>query len=52
MGRRCQERLVTPLDLLATIYRTMGISLDTHYDDASGRPVSIVDSGRPIKELC
>ncbi len=51
-GGGVKERLVTPLDLLATIYRTMGISLDTHYDDASGRPVSIVDSGRPIKELC
>ena len=47
-GGGVKERLVTPLDLLATIYRTMGISLDTHYDDASGRPVSIVDSGRPI----
>jgi len=51
-GGGVKERLVTPLDLLATIYHTMGISLDTHYDDASGRPVSIVDSGRPIKELC
>lgn len=45
------ERLVTPLDLLATIYQTLGIPLDTHFEDASGRPVSIVGSGRPITEL-
>ena len=45
------ERLVTPLDLLATIYQTMGIPLSTHYDDSSGRPTSIVDTGKPIREL-
>ncbi len=50
-GGGVQERLVTPLDLLATIYHTLGIPLDTHYEDASGRPVSIVGSGRPIQEL-
>lgn len=50
-GGGVQERLVTPLDLLATIYDRLGVSLDTHYDDASGRPVSIVGSGRPIQEL-
>lgn len=50
-GGGVRERLVTPLDLLATIYHTLGISLDTHYEDSSGRPVSIVGGGRPISEL-
>jgi len=50
-GGGVQERLVTPLDLLATIYHVLGISLDTHYQDASGRPTSIVGGGRPIHEL-
>ncbi len=50
-GGGVQERLVTPADLLATIYQLLGIPLDTHYDDASGRPISIVGSGRPITEL-
>ncbi|MDA1014429.1 MAG: DUF1501 domain-containing protein, partial [Planctomycetota bacterium] len=45
------ERLTTPLDLNATIYQTLGIPLDTHYKDASGRPVSIVGAGKPIHEL-
>lgn len=50
-GGAVQERLVTPLDLLATIYHSMGISLDTHYEDASGRPVSIAGNGQAIHEL-
>ena len=50
-GGGVKERLVTPLDVLATIYAALGIPLDTHYDDSTGRPVSIIDSGRPIGEL-
>lgn len=50
-GGGVHERLVRPLDLLATIYHVMGIPLDTHYNDASGRPVSIVGEGKPIHEL-
>lgn len=50
-GGGVQERLVTPADLLATIYQALGMPLDTHYEDASGRPVSIIGSGRPIQEL-
>ncbi len=33
------------------IYHTLGVPLDTHYEDASGRPGSIVGSGLPIQEL-
>ena len=50
-GGGVKDRQVTPLDVMATIYDAMGIPLGTHYEDASGRPVSIVDSGRPISEL-
>lgn len=50
-GGGVQDRLVTPQDLLATIYHQLGVPLDTHYIDGSGRPVSIVGSGRPITEL-
>ncbi len=38
-------------DVLATIYQTLGIPLDTHYEDSTGRPVGIGDSRRPIREL-
>ncbi|MBC8113998.1 MAG: DUF1501 domain-containing protein [Candidatus Saccharimonas sp.] len=50
-GGGVRDRLVTPLDLLATIYHALGIPSDTHYEDVSGRPVSIVGSGHPIHEL-
>jgi len=50
-GGGVKERLTTPLDIFATIYHTLGIPLDTHYEDSTGRPVSIIDSGRPIREL-
>jgi hypothetical protein len=50
-GGRVRDRPVTPLDLLATLYHTLGIPLDTHFEDATGRPVSIVGSGTPIQEL-
>ena len=45
------EHGVTPFDLLATIYHTLGIPLDTHYLDGNGRPTSIVEGGKPIREL-
>jgi hypothetical protein len=50
-GGKVAERPVSPNDLLATIYQALGISLETHYEDASGRPVSIVGPGKPIHEL-
>ncbi|QDU44865.1 hypothetical protein Mal52_33510 [Symmachiella dynata] len=50
-GGGVRERQVIPLDVLATIYKTMGIPLGTHFEDAAGRPVSIVGTGKPIHEL-
>jgi uncharacterized protein (DUF1501 family) len=50
-GGNVQDRPVTPLDLLATLYQALGIPLDTHFKDASGRPVSIIGGGKPIHEL-
>jgi hypothetical protein len=50
-GGKVHERPVSPLDLLATLYHALGISLDTHFEDATGRPVSIVGAGRPLREL-
>ena len=50
-GGSVKERLTTPLDVMATIYHALGINLGTHYVDASGRPVSIVDGGKPVHEL-
>jgi Protein of unknown function (DUF1501) len=50
-GGQIKERPVTPGDLAATIYRHMGVPLDTTYQDNTGRPRFIVEQGRPIAEL-
>jgi len=50
-GGEVVERPVSPHDLLATLYQTLDVPLDKHFDDATGRPVSIVAGGKPIREL-
>jgi hypothetical protein len=41
----------TPQDLLATIYRHLGIDTSRTFTDFSGRPVSILSDAQPIREL-
>lgn len=51
-GYDVKEARVTPSDLAATVYRHLGIDLDTQWTDWQGRPQSIVtEGGRPIPEL-
>jgi uncharacterized protein (DUF1501 family) len=42
---------VTPQDLAATIYHALGIPLHTWYRAQDGRPIELVPSGRPIRQL-
>jgi hypothetical protein len=50
-GGNVAERPVSPHDLLATLYHAVDVPVDTHFNDATGRPTSIVNTGRPIREL-
>lgn len=50
-GGAIKSNPISPGDLAATIYRHMEVPLDTTYLDTTGRPRSIVDSGKPIAEL-
>jgi hypothetical protein len=45
------ERPLHPQDLLATIYRHLGIDPKSEFPDFSGRPHSILKSGEAIREL-
>jgi hypothetical protein len=45
------ERPYTPQDLLATIYRHLGIDPSRQFTDHSGRPIPILPNGEPIREL-
>jgi hypothetical protein len=42
---------VTPQDLLATVYRHLGIDPEMSIQDFSGRPIPILPSGKPIPQL-
>jgi hypothetical protein len=45
------EKPYTPYDMLATIYRHLGIDYHRTLTDFSGRPVQILNSGVPIAQL-
>jgi hypothetical protein len=42
---------VTPQDLMATVFHVLGLPPDLHYKDPSGRPVPMLNGGKPIAEL-
>jgi hypothetical protein len=42
----------TPQDVLATMYRHLGVDTEQQYLNASGRPIAVLPSGKPIDELC
>jgi hypothetical protein len=46
-----QERPLTPQDMLATIYRHLGVDYKRELVDLTGRPIPILSSGEPIREL-
>lgn len=45
------QRPCTPKDILATIYRHLGIDVQQAFLDTSGRPIPILNEGAPITEL-
>ena len=51
-GGTIKDRVITPSDIAATIYRFMDVPLDATYLDNQGRPHYIVqNNGQPIREL-
>jgi hypothetical protein len=50
-GEYPQDRPLTPQDLLATIYRHLGIDTGHELRDALGRPIPVLPEGSPIAEL-
>ena len=45
------DRPLDPNDLLASMYRFLGIDTEITYPDLRGRPMPILPFGRPIAEL-
>jgi hypothetical protein len=42
---------ITPQDMMATIFHVLGMPQDLHFKDGTGRPVPMIDGGKPIAEL-
>ncbi len=45
------DRPYSPQDLLATVYRHLGIDYGGAFNDFTGRPIHILSRGAPIREL-
>ncbi len=50
-GEEPAARPVAPEDLLATLYHYLGVPLDTTFTDPTGRPVPLLPSATPLREL-
>jgi hypothetical protein len=50
-GYYASENVHSPEDFAATLYTKMGIDPTEHLHTNTGRPVQLVNGGRPIKEL-
>jgi uncharacterized protein (DUF1501 family) len=46
-----KDRSASPADICATIYYCLGIDPEMTVQDRAGRPVSIANGGRPIREI-
>jgi uncharacterized protein (DUF1501 family) len=51
LGEFVTDSPVTPQDLAATIYHTLGIPLHTWYRAQDGRPIELVPEGKPVRQL-
>ena len=50
-GEHAKDRKLSPNDLLATVYRFLGINSGHAFIDHTGRPMPILPYGEPIREL-
>ena len=50
-AERPVDRALQPHDILATVYRVMGIDQTLSFQDHAGRPIPILTEGTPIREL-
>jgi len=50
-GEYPAEHPYTPRDVLATMYRVLGVNPSTEFQDLQARPIPILESGAPIPEL-
>ena len=45
------DKPIGVMDLVATLTKSMGMNLEQQYTTPRGRPIKIVDGGKPVQEL-
>jgi hypothetical protein len=50
-GETPRDRPLWPADILATVYRVLGIDPTLQFPDHAGRPIPVLPDGEPIHEL-
>jgi uncharacterized protein (DUF1501 family) len=50
-GRYPKSRAISPQDLMATLFQVLNIDQKLQFVHPSGRPISMIDDGKPIEEL-
>jgi hypothetical protein len=50
-GETPKDRPIWPSDILATVYRVLGIDPTLEFPDHAGRPIAVLPDGQPIQEL-
>ena len=50
-GEQPAERALRPEDVLQTVYHVLGIDPRHEFPNESGRPMPVLNQGRPIAEL-
>lgn len=50
-GEHPVDATLSPTDVLATVYHQLGIDYSQQFLNGAGRPISILASGQPIREL-
>lgn len=50
-GDSPDDRPITPSDLAATVYTSLGIDPNRQFQTPDGQPIRLVDKGQPIREL-
>src|SRR5262249_25884506 len=51
LGEFVVDNPVTPADLAATIYTSLGVPLHTWFKTADGRPIELCPQGKPVRQL-
>lgn len=46
-----KSKPITPQDVMATVFRVLGVPQDLHFTDPTGRPSPMLNGGRPVAEL-